>query len=242
MAGAYRLRHLDGGFGLWSASMMHWTEQAGGKSHSGASVIGYDWKVDDTERTGVFLSYESGEYAKNGTDDDFKDYRAGIIHAGERGAQSGFAYADYGWQRHKLTNTGRRTSTRTLEAGGEYQYNLWQARTDGWRLSPYVNGQLSYLDGDSFDHTYGAAETGLELRKKTADQDYAARVGYKRILTGSSLTAGNETARVDKNYVTVGLYGTIQLFKNWKMGGDLYWEKGQHDDSLAAVVTFSREW
>lgn len=240
MAGAYRLRHLDGGDGLWSASMLHWTKISGGKSHSGASVIGYDWKSDDTMRTGAFLSYESGEYAGE-IDDDVKDYRVGIIHAGERGAESGFLYADYGWQRHKLTGADRRT-TRAAEAGGEYQYNLWQGREDGWCLSPYVNGQISRITGDDLGHTYGAGELGLEIRRKTEASDYAARVGYKRILTGSALSIGGDTANVDTNYLIAGLYGTAPLFWNWKIGGDLYWEKGNHDESLAAIVTLSREW
>lgn len=260
-AAAYRLRHIDGGDGLWSASVRRWGGMGDGKYHDAASIVGVDRTLSALSRAGIFLSYGSGEYAENGLADRQKDYRLGLFYAEEKGAGSGFLYADYGWQRHKvrLENTARPDS-HVWEAGGEYQYDLWHGRNDGWRLSPYINGAISRFSQDGYtagnwqvdasSNTYAAAETGIELRKKKDGTDYALRMGYKRVLTGNDPEfSGNhggsaitESGAMDTNYFTAALYGTAPLYKDWKIGGDLHWEKGSRDDELALALMMSRVW
>lgn len=275
-AASYRLRHVTGGGGLWTDSTRRWGGMGSGHGHSAATILGVDGRHSETARTGAFFAYENTDYADGAAHDELQDYRLGLYHAAENGAAEGYAYADFGWERHKLRKMisplGLRADAiaegNLFEIGGEWKYDFRHEKEDGWKFGPYVNAQVVRYHVKGYDEqgagvydhrtekmtdTYAALEGGAELRRKSGDTDWAARLGYKRVLSGADTAqafryAGDAAhtytthGESDKDFLTAGLYGKAHLYKDWDIGGDLFWEKGKHDDSLTLAVTLSRVW
>jgi hypothetical protein len=101
---------------------------------------------------GGFLTYNVIGYGATAANQQTYDWRLGLYGGWHNGARDAYAYLDYGWQRNHMQrairNTALRTDTeytsRLIEAGGEYKYDLTAGKGKIWHVSPYAGTQVSY--------------------------------------------------------------------------------------------------
>ena len=262
---------------FWFKTMRNWGDGTGSSYYQGTTLAGgWDRAYGKNWRAGAFISYGQTSFADSLSHNNLKDTRLGLYGGYSKGAHSGFVYLDYGRLNNDLTRnlTGLNMraqaeySSRLLELGGEYKYDLNAYKTTPWHISPYANMQLSRLSQDGYaeqnagifgqrvnskTNTYFAGGVGMEFKRYLPKGSYELRLGIKHAFSGADprLTygyVGNEASsyemrgQQDKTHFIMSLGGEAEFAPGWTLAGDLSYQKGSHDKDVMAVVTLRRMW
>ena len=193
----------------WVKFTKNWGDLKGGASYHGSAVSGgYDRKLNENWRGGVFLSYQTmGLGARSGSGNIY-DTRFGIYAGYHKDAADAYLYVDYGRIRNKLRRgigalglgAEAKYNTDVWEIGGEYKYDLHAKDGKIWHVSPYVNLQLSRLNQKAYSesgagifnqhvagmhNTYFAGQLGMELKRYLNHGSYGMRLGVKHAFAGA---------------------------------------------------------
>ncbi|SEH43288.1 autotransporter outer membrane beta-barrel domain-containing protein [Selenomonas sp. KH1T6] len=187
----------------------NWGDFKGGANYHGSAVSGgYDRRINDNWRGGIFASYQTtgmGAKSGNGT---INDTRFGVYAGYHKGAADAYIYADYGWMRNKLhrslsalgLSADASYRSHLAEIGGEYKYDLNAKDGKTWHVSPYAGFQLSRLSQPAYaekgagifnqhvsgmHNTYFSGQLGLELKRYLNRGNYSMRLGVKHAFTGA---------------------------------------------------------
>ena len=265
-------------YSSWLKYSKDWGELGSGDAryHSSGITLGFDKQYAPGSRVGGFLTYNVIGYGATAANQQTYDWRLGLYGGWHNGAKDAYAYLDYGWQRNHMQrairNTALRTDTeytsRLIEAGGEYKYDLTAGKGKIWHVSPYAGTQVSYYQQpgyaeagagalnqqvSSFHNTYAAAEAGVELKRELVKGSYTLRAGCKRVLAGDdpemefhyegdAAHSYRNHGCTDRMLLTLGLSGEHEFAPGWKLSGDLGLEKGSHDKEMTASVTLRHVW
>ena len=262
---------------FWFKTMRNWGDGTGSSYYQGTTLAGgWDRAYGKNWRAGAFISYGQTSFADSLSHNNLKDTRLGLYGGYSKGAHSGFVYLDYGRLNNDLTRnlTGLNMraqaeySSRLLELGGEYKYDLNAYQATPWHISPYANMQLSRLSQDGYaeqnagifgqrvnskTNTYFAGGVGMEFKRYLPKGSYALRLGVKHAFSGADprLTysyVGNEASsyemrgQQDKTHFIMSLGGEAEFAPGWTLAGDLSLQKGAHDKDIMAAVTLRRMW
>ena len=193
----------------WVKFTKNWGDLKGGASYHGSGISGgYDRRMNESWRGGVFLSYQSmGLGAESGSANVY-DTRFGVYAGYHKNAADAYIYADYGWVRNKLhrgigmlgLGAEARYNANLVEIGGEYKYDLHASDGKIWHVSPYAGLQVSWLNQDAYkengagifnqhvagmNNTYVAGQLGLELKRYLQRGNYGLRLGVKHAFAGA---------------------------------------------------------
>lgn len=265
-------------YSSWLKYSKDWGELGSGDAryHSSGITLGFDKQYAPGSRVGGFLTYNAIGYGAAAANQQTYDWRLGLYGGWHKGARDAYAYLDYGWQRNHMQRAIRSTALRTdteytsriIEAGGEYKYDLTAGKGKIWHVSPYAGFQASYYrqpgyaeagagalnqQVSSFHNTYAAAEAGVELKRELVKGSYTLRTGCKRVLAGDdpelefhyegdAAHSYRNHGRTDRTLLTLGLSGEHEFAPGWKLSGDLGLEKGSHDKEMTASVTLRHVW
>jgi hypothetical protein len=184
----------------WVKFTKNWGDLKGGANYHGSAISGgYDRKLSDHWRGGVFLSCQTTGFGAQSGSGNIYDTRFGFYAGYHKKAADAYLYADYGWVRNKLRRgigtlglgAEARYNSNLFEIGGEYKYDLHA--TDGkiWHVSPYAGLQLSWLNQKSYaengagifnqhvsgkHNTYFAGQLGVELKRYLPRGSYGLRL------------------------------------------------------------------
>jgi uncharacterized protein with beta-barrel porin domain len=193
----------------WVKFTKSWGDLKGGANYHGNGISGgYDRRMNENWRGGVFLSYQSmGLGAESGSANVY-DTRFGVYAGYHKNAADAYIYADYGWVRNKLhrgigmlgLGAEARYNANLVEIGGEYKYDLHASDGKIWHVSPYAGLQVSWLNQDAYkengagifnqhvagmSNTYVAGQLGLELKRYLQRGNYGLRLGVKHAFAGA---------------------------------------------------------
>ena len=193
----------------WVKFTKNWGDLKGGASYHGSAISGgYDRRINDNWRGGVFLSYQTMGLGAESSSANIYDTRFGVYAGYHKNAADAFIYADYGWVRNKLRRgigmlglgAEAKYNANLVEIGGEYKYDLHASDGKIWHVSPYVGMQLSWLNQDSYTengagiynqhvagmhNTYFAGQLGLEMKRYLKRGNYGLRLGVKHAFAGA---------------------------------------------------------
>lgn len=247
-------------FGEWES---YYDDAVSGKSRSVAA--GMDMNTGKETRTGIYGMYNHTELNGGGAEALQQDWRIGAYMGKQHGAVQQYGYVNYGklGNHFNLAEVDMDVKYRgqIVELGGEYKYDLHHDDGKTYHVSPYVNVQASrymqksyreaymghVLVHNAINNNYLAGETGVELRRKLQNGNYAVRLGYKRVFAGeapvygSTLEGHPEAVQrysydIDKDYLHLTLSGTLKLTKNLSATAEGAWLEGEHDRELKADV------
>ena len=193
----------------WVKFTKNWGDLRGGASYHGSAISGgYDRRLDDHWRGGVFLSYQTMGLGAQYGGSNIYDTRFGLYAGYHKKAADAYLYADYGWVRNKLRRgigalglgAEARYNSNLFEIGGEYKYDLHAKDGKLWHVSPYAGLQLSWLNQKSYAEngagifnqhvagkhsTYFAGQLGVELKRYLPRGSYGLRLGVKHAFAGA---------------------------------------------------------
>ncbi|MBQ5502795.1 MAG: autotransporter domain-containing protein, partial [Selenomonas sp.] len=193
----------------WVKFTKNWGDLKGGANYHGSGISGgYDRRMNENWRGGVFLSYQSMGLGADSGSANVYDTRFGVYAGCHKNAADAYIYADYGWVRNKLyrgigmlgLGAEANYNAHLVEIGGEYKYDLHASDGKIWHVSPYVGMQLSWLNQDGYtengagifnqhvagmNNTYFAGQLGLELKRYLQRGNYGLRLGVKHAFTGA---------------------------------------------------------
>ena len=194
----------------WVKFTKNWGDLRGGASYHGSTISGgYDHRLNDNWRAGLFLSYQTlGMGAETGSGTTH-DTRFGVYAGYHKNAVDAYLYADYGWMRNKLHRSignlglGAEANyhSRLAELGGEYKYDLHADDGKIWHISPYASFQLSWLNQEAYSehgagifnqrvaekhNTYLAGQLGVELKRYLHRGSYGMRLGVSHAFAGAA--------------------------------------------------------
>ena len=261
---------------IWVNFAKDWGEtRSGANYHASAISGGYDKAIGKGWRLGGFVSYNSMNLGAKNAGGNIYDTRAGVYALYKRNADDAYIYADLGWLRNKnrrsISALGLSTENKygghIAEIGGEYKHELHNNQKI-WRVSPYINLQLSHLTQggytesgmgvyghktDSLKNTYFAGQLGMEFKRVAKIGNYGARIGIKHAFSGADPDLsynfiGDSSNRYtlrgsqDKTHFILRLFGNISFTDGWQLGGDAKFQKGSHDRDIAASITLKKLW
>ena len=193
----------------WVKFTKNWGDLKGGANYHGSTVAGgYDRRLSENWRGGVFLSYQTMGLGAGSGSGNIYDTRFGIYAGYHKDAADAYLYADYGHIRNKLRRgigtlglgAEARYNSDLLEIGGEYKYDLHAKDGKIWHVSPYANLQLSWLNQKGYaesgagifnqhvagkHNTYFAGQLGVELKRYLNRGSYGMRLGVKHAFAGA---------------------------------------------------------
>ena len=261
---------------IWVNFAKNWGEtRSGANYHASAISGGYDKAIGKGWRLGGFVSYNSMNLGAKNAGGNIYDTRAGVYALYKRNADDAYIYADLGWLRNKnrrsISALGLSTENKygghIAEIGGEYKHELHNNQKI-WRVSPYINLQLSHLTQggytengmgvyghktDSLKNTYFAGQLGMEFKRVAKMGNYGARVGIKHAFSGADPDLsynfiGDDSNRYtlrgsqDKTHFILRLFGNISSTDGWQLDCDAKFQKGSHDRDIAASITLKKLW
>ena len=252
-----QIKHND--VDWWLRSLRDWDSYGDGavSGKSSSVALGMDMMTGKETRTGIYGMYNHTKLsgAGNGLQ---QDWRGGVYMGKQHGAVRQYVYANYGRLGTHYTRLGldAKYHGQIAEIGAEYQYDLHAQDGKIYHVAPYVNMQASrYLQkgfstngisAGSLNNNYMAGEAGVELRRELSSSNFAARLGYKRVLTGAepelnyswraSGASFREQGAMDKDYLHLTLATTFKLKGNMSLTGEAGWLQGSHDRELMADV------
>ena len=226
------------------------------KGKSSSLAAGMDMNTGKETRTGIYGMYNHTELSGGGAEALQQDWRVGAYMGKQHGAVQQYGYVNYGRLGNHFNQIGGDAKYRgqIAELGGEYKYDLHHADGKTYHVAPYVNVQASRYMQKSYSYgpmsiaainnNYLAGETGVELRRELQTGNYAARLGYKRVLAGEGPKFVYEAAGsynsysndMDKDYLHLTLGGTMKLTKSLSATAEGGWLEGRHDRELMADV------
>ncbi|SFW62473.1 autotransporter outer membrane beta-barrel domain-containing protein [Selenomonas ruminantium] len=193
----------------WVKFTKNWGELKGGASYHGSAISGgYDRRMNDNWRGGVFLSYQTMGLGTESSSANIYDTRFGVYAGYHKNAADAFIYADYGWVRNKLhrgigmlgLGAEAKYNANLIEIGGEYKYDLHASDGKIWHVSPYAGLQFSWMNQNAYkengagifnqhvagmNNTYVAGQIGLELKRYLQRGNYGLRLGVKHAFAGA---------------------------------------------------------
>ncbi len=193
----------------WVKYTKNWGDLKGGANYHGSAVSGgYDRRLNDNWRGGIFLSYQATSLGAQSSGGNIYDTRFGVYAGYHKDAADAYIYADYGWVRNKqyrslgMLGLGAEAKfkSRLAEIGGEYKYDLHASDGKLWHVSPYVGLQLSWLKQDAYaengagifnqhvsgkSNTYFTGQLGVELKRYLNRGSYGMRLGVKHAFAGA---------------------------------------------------------
>jgi len=193
----------------WVKFTKNWGELKGGASYHGSAIYGgYDRRLNDKWRGGLFLSYQTMGLGAESSSANIYDTRVGIYAGYHKDAADAYIYADYGWIRNKQHRSlgmlglgaDAKYNAHLMEIGGEYKYDLHASDGRTWHVSPYVGFQLSWLNQSAYTetgagifnqrvagkhNTYFAGQLGMELKRYLKRGSYGLRLGVKHAFAGA---------------------------------------------------------
>ena len=193
----------------WVKFTKNWGDLRDGANYHGSAISGgYDRKLKENWRGGVFLSYQTTGLGARSGGGDIYDTRFGVYAGYHRDAADAYLYADYGWIRNKLRRSvgmlglgaEAKYNSSLVEIGGEYKYDLHAKDGNIWHVSPYTNLQLSWLNQKAYTesgagifnqqvagkhNTYFAGQLGVELKRYLKRGSYGMRLGVKHAFAGA---------------------------------------------------------
>ncbi len=196
----------------WVKFTKNWGDLRGGADYHGSAVSGgYDRRLNDDWRGGVFFGYQATSLTAASSGGDIHDARLGVYAGYHRNAADAYLYADYGWIRNKLRRglgmpglgAAARYRSHLAEIGGEYKYDLHANDGKTWHVSPYAGFQLSWLNQGGYaesgagifnqqvagkHNAYFAGQLGVELKRCLGQGRYGLRLGVKHAFAGADPT------------------------------------------------------
>jgi uncharacterized protein with beta-barrel porin domain len=193
----------------WVKFTKNWGDLKGGASYHGSAISGgYDRRMNDNWRGGVFLSYQTMGLGTESSSANIYDTRFGVYAGYHKNAADAFIYADYGWVRNKLhrgigmlgLGAEAKYNANLIEIGGEYKYDLHASDGKIWHVSPYAGLQFSWMNQNAYkengagifnqhvagmNNTYVAGQLGLELKRYLQRGNYGLRLGVKHAFAGA---------------------------------------------------------
>ena len=193
----------------WVKFTKNWGDLKGGANYHGSAISGgYDRKLSDHWRGGVFLSYQTAGFGAQSGSGNIYDTRFGVYAGYHKDAADAYLYADYGHIRNELRRgigtlglgAEARYNSNLFEIGGEYKYDLHAKDGKIWHVSPYAGFQLSWLNQKSYaengagifnqhvagkHNTYFAGQLGVELKRYLPRGSYGLRLGVKHAFAGA---------------------------------------------------------
>ena len=191
----------------WVKFTKNWGELKGGANYHGQAISGgYDRKISDSWRTGIFVSYNASSLGAKNSSGNIYDTRGGIYAGYHKGANDAFIYFDAGKVRNKsqryISTLGLGAEAKytgnIFEIGGEFKHNLQPEKI--WSVSPFINLQYSILSQDAYSETgagifnqqfnhkrndYFAGHIGVEFKRNFGRGNFSARLGIKHAFTGA---------------------------------------------------------
>ena len=193
----------------WVKYTKNWGDLKGGAGYHGSAVSGgYDRRLCDNWRGGVFLSYQTMGLGSQSGGGSIYDTRFGVYAGYHKDAVDAYIYADYGWVRNEqrrgigMLGLGAEAKYKShlAEIGGEYKYDLHADDGKIWHVSPYLGLQLSWLKQDAYAekgagifnqhvsgkrNTYFAGQLGVEMKRYLNRGSYGLRLGVKHAFAGA---------------------------------------------------------
>ena len=143
----------------WVKFNKNWGDLKGGANYHGSAISGgYDRKLGENWRGGLFLSYQTTGFGAQFGNGNIYDTRFGVYAGYHNNATDAYLYADYGWIKNKLRRSigtlglgaEAKYNSHLMEIGGEYKYDLHATDGKTWHVSPYAGFQLSWLNQDGY--------------------------------------------------------------------------------------------
>ena len=193
----------------WVKFNKNWGDLKGGANYHGSAVSGgYDRKLSDNWRGGLFLSYQTTGFGAQSGNGNIYDTRFGVYAGYHKNAADAYLYADYGWIKNKLRRSigtlglgaEAKYNSQLMEIGGEYKYDLHASDGRTWHVSPYAGFQLSWLNQGAYTesgagifnqqvdgkhNTYFAGQIGMEFKRYLGQGSYGMRLGVKHAFAGA---------------------------------------------------------
>ena len=249
---------------------------SGGNYHSSAVTIGADKQIARNWRFGFFGSYASGNFSAPAAGNNLKDYRLGLYLGYHQDSYDAYGYIDYGWGRNTARHSIRplglssedKFNSHVIEMGGEIKRDFTMNNKQGWHISLYGKGQLSFYRQGAYSESglgvynrqlsamssrYFAIDKGIEIKRELQKGSYALRLGYKHIFCGTNprlgyrFLSGNETrytasGKSDKNLFTMSISGEYEFAPQWTICGDASLERGKNDRDYTASLQIKYVW